>query len=174
MSRELLRFVRCVHISRDTRLFHCVFKRSKDQLTSNFVRESHSYPNKSVCALHQKFLQRLPEVACVTKVNLCARPHVRPLSLSCVHRSEDSGYPDRSLHDSGDTGKSTVGQIKGKLHIKYTCKVCGTRNAHTFSKMSYEEGVVIVTCEGCTNHHLIADNLGWFEDVGKKYVLLTG
>ena len=57
---------------------------------------------------------------------------------------------------------------KQLLMMMYTCAVegCGTKQARTFSKQSYEKGVVLVRCEGCNNLHLIADNLGWFEPDG--------
>lgn len=58
----------------------------------------------------------------------------------------------------------SLGQIKPKLALKYKCNICGHQNSHTFSKESYESGVVIVQCQGCNSHHLVADNLGWFAD----------
>lgn len=32
----------------------------------------------------------------------------------------------------------------------------------SFSKQSYQSGVVIIKCPECNSRHLIADRLGWF------------
>lgn len=49
-------------------------------------------------------------------------------------------------------------------------RVCSSSNSYSISKQGYTHGVVIVTCQTCTNHHLIADNLGWFEDSQGKNI----
>ena len=58
----------------------------------------------------------------------------------------------------------TASEEDPHLHILFTCKVCNTRSAKSFSRQAYTEGVVIARCPGCQNLHLLADNLRYFRD----------
>jgi hypothetical protein len=65
------------------------------------------------------------------------------------------------------TEDEVLGTTRGKgglLMMAFTCTKCDTKQARTFSKDSYQNGVVLVRCGGCNNLHLVADNLGWFRD----------
>jgi len=68
---------------------------------------------------------------------------------------------------SGETTGSSITtteeiiQLKPMKYIEFDCSVCQVRVEKTFSKHSYEKGVVIIKCPGCKNLHLIADNLGF-------------
>ena len=46
----------------------------------------------------------------------------------------------------------------------FTCGRCNTKSLRSFTKNAYHKGVVLVRCDGCDNVHLVADNLGWFDD----------
>lgn len=67
-----------------------------------------------------------------------------------------------------DSNKHILGKVVGKLKVMFTCKKCNYRNGKVISKLAYEKGVVIIRCDGCKNNHLIADNLGWFEELKNK------
>lgn len=67
-----------------------------------------------------------------------------------------------------DANKKVLGKIEAKIKVMFTCKKCNFRNGKIISKLAYEKGVVIIRCDGCKNNHLIADNLGWFEELKNK------
>ncbi len=46
----------------------------------------------------------------------------------------------------------------------FTCGQCNHKQIRSFTKTAYHKGVVLVRCQGCEKIHLVADNLGWFED----------
>ena len=78
--------------------------------------------------------------------------------------AEDDKSSKVSYKFDADQIKGTTRGRGGLLLMAYTCAKCETKQARTFSKESYEKGVVLVRCEGCDKLHLIADNLGWFRD----------
>jgi len=67
----------------------------------------------------------------------------------------------RTIKLNGDAKE--VGFVSSrKFQLSYTCKICNTVNKHMINRIAYNNGVVIATCKGCKNKHMIADNLNYY------------
>ncbi|TFK23186.1 zf-DNL-domain-containing protein [Coprinopsis marcescibilis] len=93
-------------------------------------------------------------------------------------KEQNSTAPDAKSDDPPQSASSPTTNLTAtvpveepegqpRMAIGLTCAVegCGQPQSHIFSKRSYEKGIVIVTCPNCKNRHLIADHLGWFQNL---------
>ena len=76
-------------------------------------------------------------------------------ALGAPHNDDDTNH--KAAARTGD-GEEIIGAKHGgpKMVIVFTCTVCDERSMRTFTKKSYEEGVVLIRCPKCDNLHLIA------------------
>jgi hypothetical protein len=77
-----------------------------------------------------------------------------------------------SSHSDDDASRVRVplgsiheGDASSRMGIQFRCQICDHTLQKTFTRQSYEHGVVLIRCDSCENLHLIADNLGWFKDL---------
>jgi hypothetical protein len=84
------------------------------------------------------------------------RYFLRNLSSQSNDNVVQSKIPFANINKEGESSR---------MGIQMRCKVCDHTLQKTFTRQSYEKGVVIIRCDSCSNLHLIADNLGWFQDL---------
>ncbi|XP_071820125.1 uncharacterized protein [Apostichopus japonicus] len=117
-----------------------------------------------------KSSQGLMHTNCMDRIHAPHLRHYKPIASHKWISNRRSLFCSNTLADSsnGKDAKPAVGKIdeSHRYLLSFTCKVCATRMSRTISKVAYSKGVVVVKCTGCSNLHLIADNLGWFEDGG--------
>lgn len=105
--------------------------------------------------------------------NIASRPKTHALHKPLLNsqRSFSTVGNLNILQGKSSENKVPLGKLEGKFQLSYTCKKCNAKETQFISKIAYYKGVVIVTCSGCSNNHLIADNLNWFTDLdGKKNI----
>lgn len=83
---------------------------------------------------------------------------------SLVHTKPEPCEAPNEAKEEG-VEKKVLGKMEQKMKVMFTCKKCNYRNGKIISKLAYMKGLVIIRCDGCKNNHLIADNLGWFEEL---------
>lgn len=65
-------------------------------------------------------------------------------------------------------GGPGIGPEGADMVAAFTCGQCDFRMVKKFSKHAYTKGIVIVECPNCRGKHLLADNLGWFENEARN------
>ncbi|CAF1361703.1 unnamed protein product, partial [Didymodactylos carnosus] len=148
--------VRCLLLCRHL-LFPATTHRSKSILSLGSKLPS------SVLFSHFKFTSLSSSIS-RRLIETSSRDHDRRLELS----SSTSSSPN--IEVGADADESSMPQPR--MGIQFKCKICENTLQKTFTKQSYEHGVVIIRCDHCSSLHLIADNLNWFSDMnGKKNVV---
>lgn len=108
-----------------------------------------------------------PAPSATASARFCATPSKRFYSSAGAGSVGDAPTGSMTPDTAAAAGASAPAGYHPRdrnMVIVYTCAKCETRSAKSFSRHSYERGIVMVRCPGCSKLHLVADHLGWFGD----------
>jgi protein import protein ZIM17 len=126
------------------------------------------HPTPQICQFSQRGPTSTPRIALDTYLRAFSTSPCNYNASSQNSRSSSQATTTANEHGattSSSTGSSSTPTAQAnsssepgieqepKMAIAFTCTVpdCGHRQAHVFSKRSYERGIVIVTCDNCKN-----------------------
>eukprot|EP00929_Paragymnodinium_shiwhaense_P000496 TRINITY_DN100733_c0_g1_i1.p1 TRINITY_DN100733_c0_g1~~TRINITY_DN100733_c0_g1_i1.p1 ORF type:complete len:269 (-),score=21.76 TRINITY_DN100733_c0_g1_i1:63-869(-) len=91
--------------------------------------------------------------------NVCSANSTLPAPSGQLLGASDSDRPSTSASSKGPVPLARVALRRFK--ILFGCKICDYKNSYMMSRLAYNEGIVIATCQGyCRNRHLISDKTG--------------
>ena len=71
---------------------------------------------------------------------------------------------------SPSTSSSSLGPFSKRRtkQLSFTCKLCGTRMTKLINPHAWENGAIVILCDGCGVKHQLVDNLGVFDLLNQK------
>jgi len=90
---------------------------------------------------------------CIGDINNARKEHFSSTKTTWnTSTSSSSSSQTTNLTAASDSTQPDP-HVEPRLSLTFTCTVpdCGTRSSHTFTRRSYEKGIVLVQCPGCNN-----------------------
>ncbi len=143
---------------------HSIARKLPTLLPPNFWRYASSRSSQYIVQHTFKNYTRSFLYSTSCSANHAEHHHHHHRHECCHNYIEPSEFQEEKQEQNLIGGGVGIGKVDGDMAIVFTCNKCETRAIKQFTKQSYYTGLVIVQCPGCKSLHLVADNLGWFNN----------